>query len=975
VVAAILVAAIVATAGHAALPAPGWSVTPASPTTALPDGRAVVVNVKANPELTIFDIRIRQCRAGVTYESIADVLPAAGKCPDKPVSSTADWNIVRTGDATNNAAHTADGVNIPFKVGVGTVAIGAGTDSLTCDQDHPCSLVVQLSLSGSQFGFSTIPLTFVNDEVDAACGGPAAGILSSGGSDQMQDAWAQWSKDACQKPGAAGAISRALFPGEGTAVQSFAGGNLDLVYTAAGYNPTVGLAAGVPSERNAVATPVALNAAVVAVGGGYITPSGAKAPYPEIKMKASEVAALFGGGLPWVLREDLPYAKDILDRNPVFGHSLTAQVPLNRPMLPSEAESSTWFLTNFLTQRAPADWISPQDGKAPRGPVLAAATADPKFGMDDLFSGRPVLSKVTDAANASATTSGPIWAITDLATARALGMTPVSIENAAGEFVRPTPESMAAAVASMKADDHGLLLPDPLATAASTSGASAAASVTPYPLTYVEYAMAPAEPLVDPATCSLRTNSQALLTSWLGYVTGDGQKVLPEGFAPLTPALTAQAAQTIPLVGVAPVTGPCAGKTGSTGGPTGTGTGSFGTGSPSGSIPSSLASLGTPGATTPAAGTGNASPGVKEATIAIPAFAGHQLADTTGSVVALIGIVLITTLAAWVTAGRPSAAGSVALAGAGGPSTPVRANVGKLVLLWAAVAVAGLGLVIYQLGPLIQQREQRDLLSEYRTSIRHAANEKSGLQGATTETKAPSEGDPVGVMEIGTLRSQQVVVEGVTPSETRKGPGHVPGTAGLGQPGNSAVVARRNGFGGTFAGLAGLHKGDRILVTTTQGQSVYAVRTVERRTISEPSDDSSSSSTPAAGSDDAKESVTLDDLYGPSKDDRLTLVTSASRAPWNSSAAIVVTARMDGKPFEPTPQNGRSDQETGRDAESGVWASVALAVLLYGGAIAAAVILYRKMRFRVAYILTIAPLVALTVITGETLTRLLPAWM
>jgi hypothetical protein len=54
---------------------------------------------------------------------------------------------------------------------------------------------------------------------------------------------------------------------------------------------------------------------------------------------------------------------------------------------------------------------------------------------------------------------------------------------------------------------------------------------------------------------------------------------------------------------------------------------------------------------------------------------------------------------------------------------------------------------------------------------------------------------------------------------------------------------------------------------------------------------------------------------------------------------------------------------------------VLLSVLLYGGAIAAAVALYARMRFRVAYILTLAPLVLLTVITGVTLNRLLPAWM
>ena len=37
-------------------------------------------------------------------------------------------------------------------------------------------------------------------------------------------------------------------------------------------------------------------------------------------------------------------------------------------------------------------------------------------------------------------------------------------------------------------------------------------------------------------------------------------------------------------------------------------------------------------------------------------------------------------------------------------------------------------------------------------------------------------------------------------------------------------------------------------------------------------------------------------------------------------------------------------------------------------------LLYRKLRFRTAYVLTAAPLVAITVLAGETLVRLLPAW-
>jgi sortase A len=962
-VAAIAVAAILTTAGHAASPGAGWTAVATGPTTGLADGTPIVVNIKANPDVTVFDVELRQCKAGVTYAQRADVLPDAGNCPDKPVSSTADQVVPRGGDAFSAAVHTDAGVDIPFKVGVGTIDFGSGTFS--CDEETPCVLVVQVHLSGT-FEYTTIPLTFVNDALAAACGGPAAGVLSSGGSDQMQDAWALWTKDLCTRPGAAGSASRAAFVGEGTAVTSFAGGNLDLVYTAAGYNADVGLAADAPSKRAAVATPVALNAAVVAVGGGYLTSTGAKQPYPEIKLTAAEVAALFGGGLPWVQDERNTFEKDIYARNPVLNNRLSAAVPTAKPMLPSEAESSTWFLTNFLSQRAPDDWIAPNEAKAKRGPVLSAATAKPTFPFADTFTGRPVLSKVTDAARNAVSTEGPIWAITDLATARALGMTPASIEVSPGQFVAPTEESMQAAVATMNQDDQGILLPDPGAAA---TGGAAASTATPYPLTYVEYAMAPAEPLVD-ATCTLRTDSQALLTSWLQYVTGDGQQVLPDGMAPLTPDLVARAGETIPEIGTAAVTGPCTGRTsapGAVGGPGGAGPGGLG----SSSIPSSASQL---SANTPtaaaAAATGSPAADAKEA-IAIPAFAGHKLADTTGSVVALIGIVLITSLAAWLTAGRRVGAVSFAGGGSTGAAGSGRSNTGALVMLWAGVAIAGLGLVVYQLGPLLQQREQHDLLAEYRTEVRHAANESSGLPGTSTATKPPAPGDPVAVMELGALRTQAVVVEGVSPTETRKGPGHVPGTAGLGQPGNAAVVGRRNGYGGTFADLAQLRKGDRILVTTTQGQTVYRVRTVATRTITDPPGDDTSSTTAKPDRD----AISVDALYGPSKDDRLTLVTSASRAPWNSSDAIVVTARMEGKPFEPTPQNGRSDDESGRNAEHGVWASVVLSVVLYGAAIAAAVLLYRKMRFRIAYILTIAPLVALTVITGETLSRLLPAWM
>jgi hypothetical protein len=409
-------------------------------------------------------------------------------------------------------------------------------------------------------------------------------------------------------------------------------------------------------------------------------------------------------------------------------------------------------------------------------------------------------------------------------------------------------------------------------------------------------------------------------------------------------------------------------------------------------------------------------------------------------------------LAAWITAGGNLSGGGQWSPGALGALTPRR--IGSLALLWGGVGLAGLGLVLFQLGPLLAQREQRSLLADYKTQVSHAAN-SSPLSGSTDDKNAPAHGDPVGILEIGAIKVQNVVVEGVTPSQTRDGPGHVPGTSGLGQPGNSVLVGRRNGYGGVFAGLGLLRKGDRIVTTTTQGQSVYAVECVNTETIQDPSDTSSSTNglptssatttnsnpctgskggsgneatvpgasttttapgeptttapgetttsapsssttttkagsaaraptsdtalaaaTHRAGSTTPQRSfdTTIKALYGPSSGDQLTLITSADKSPLNTSTATVVVAKLMSEPFPPTNQNGRNDSEIGRGSDPGALAAVVLSVMAFVAVIAASVALYRKMRFRIAYVLTIAPLVALTIITGEALARLLPAW-
>jgi sortase A len=281
------------------------------------------------------------------------------------------------------------------------------------------------------------------------------------------------------------------------------------------------------------------------------------------------------------------------------------------------------------------------------------------------------------------------------------------------------------------------------------------------------------------------------------------------------------------------------------------------------------------------------------------------------------------------------------------PLRPVRLTIG-----WLLITVVGVALVMIAVGPLAEQRDQRRLLDDYRGQIESASNEAFGLEGVETPTEAPSRGAPVAILDIDAINLRRVVVEGTAPAQTRQGPGHVVGTGGPGQPGNSVVVGRNGLWGGAFADLDQLDEGDEILVSTVQGQSAYVVDDVG--TVS---------------ADDLQ-----DDVYGPTDADQLTLVTSASDAPWASDEATVVIAHMKGAPFAPTPQGGRTAEDDGRHGDSPVSAALFLALLAYGAAVVGAVWLHRHVPWRSAYLLSAPLLVALTIVLAEQLAATFPAW-
>ncbi len=533
------------------------------PTALLTDGQTVPINVKTTADVPVYSAEARVCRSGVTYQPSSEARPNpdfkanGANCPQNPISSSAD--AVGVDNAMFTFAPTPDGETFALRVGQGAInwLDGAEQRSLSCDATTSCVLVVQLLMGAGVPAWTpfVFTLTYQLSDPIAACGGVAPAVLATGGSDRMADAWVQWTLGTCRASGATGAPSRASFVGEGPAASSFAAGAIDVAYTASGYTDEVGLVPAdiIPAADRRAMTPipVALNASVLAVANGYPGNNGKKVPYSDIKLTLNEVAALLSGGTYGIT----PFVDAILDRNSqlkktgMFPTSTQFQVGAG-----STPDATTWFQTHHLDTLRPSEWKVPDlpgvfntEAGRQRASDNDYANADPSYqNALSLYTGRPSLQRGVYGLP----DFGGVWVFTDLVTARSLSMTPVQIENAAGEFVAPTPENMAAAIPTMRQGADGVLLPNPSAVAA-------AGQVQPYPLTHVEYALAPTEPLVD-ETCQLRVGSQALLADWLAYIDGPGQDLLPAGFERLPASLVAQATENRAKVGASPITGECA---------------------------------------------------------------------------------------------------------------------------------------------------------------------------------------------------------------------------------------------------------------------------------------------------------------------------------------------------------------------------------------------------------------------------------
>jgi sortase A len=321
-------------------------------------------------------------------------------------------------------------------------------------------------------------------------------------------------------------------------------------------------------------------------------------------------------------------------------------------------------------------------------------------------------------------------------------------------------------------------------------------------------------------------------------------------------------------------------------------------------------------------------------------------------------------------------------------------------LLFAGFII--LAFALHQLwGTGIQEaRAQDDLRSEFRAALREqqptlpappAPPPPPPTPGSpptpapaptTTTTMAPPpppvRGDAVAVLRIPRIGVDKAVVEGVSRSDLRKGPGHYPGTPLPGQPGNAAIAGHRTTYGAPFYRLDQLSPGDVITVTTRQGEFRYIV---ERKQVVRPSEG---------------------EALGPTLDDRLTLTTCHPR--FSASKRLVVTATLQGAaapapppapapadpgaPVDPTAPAGGAGGAGGASGGQGELAagqdpglegdSSALAPAILWGVVAAAVAgitygLGRAWRRWPAYLLGVPAFLVVLFVCFEYVGRLLPA--
>lgn len=257
-----------------------------------------------------------------------------------------------------------------------------------------------------------------------------------------------------------------------------------------------------------------------------------------------------------------------------------------------------------------------------------------------------------------------------------------------------------------------------------------------------------------------------------------------------------------------------------------------------------------------------------------------------------------------------------------------------LVAVWVLVSVAVLAawgaVYLAMVGGVQEHRDQRVLLAEFKGNA---------AAGTVPVGGKIAPGTPVALAQIPSIGVRNlVVVEGTTSGQLEAGPGHRRDTPLPGEVGTSFVLGRSSGFGGPFASITRLKKGDTIGVTTGEGVFSFGVDAVRRP------GDSLSAFDPGAA--------------------RLTLVTS-ERTKGGLRQVVYVDATLTkggGQPASEGRPASIPDAERQMRGDPGAWLGIVL--WLEGLVVAAVALTWTRNRWGLVPVLIVGAPVVLAAIWG-----------
>ena len=153
----------------------------------------------------------------------------------------------------------------------------------------------------------------------------------------------------------------------------------------------------------------------------------------------------------------------------------------------------------------------------------------------------------------------------------------------------------------------------------------------------------------------------------------------------------------------------------------------------------------------------------------------------------------------------------------------IMAGAGLLCL--GALALMGLGAYVWYTNNYARN-EQKKLLDQWK---------KKPLP-VTQIFGSVAAGAPIAQLIVPRMHLEAIVIQlaGLDDrANLNRGPGHVPGTAFPGMPGNVFIAGHRTTYGAPFGALDQMRNGDKIILITAEGRHIY---TVNEQRIVDPHD-------------------------------------------------------------------------------------------------------------------------------------------